>query len=1115
MNLKSKKKEPWFDAKHKKFIAVYIALALVLVINQVVFSYLLKGREQARAFSSSLATLLAHDLGNSTVVPGDTNVLIADFWSVDPLLNQNVTCSWSLGNPCTPMVDADGIATDGAGTDDDNISYFFQLEPSGDLAHALFTAGDNVCADDLSNPTCVYVDDDGNCDVSDGTITYILGSGCGGVDNSVAGALPVSNTEWNLPVWVHSETVNANGDYDYGNGSAATETIWILNQAMDTILHGGFKWSADSMAKGIYQGDVAGTWHDLGTPGGEGYLDTSGHGYYNDALADQEVVIDDDGDGYYTVLPDDLMDADGSATAGIGTDDDALSPGAPLTPLAVSDNVCINTIGSGTFINQVIIYVDGNGNCTPGDGGTDTIIRDDVGAGLLNTGAFPYTYFNASRFLVYADLDSDGHWTWGNGAAATESLWLENDYYGGWISTQHNILIEADGTGSLGHGVDDDGLVRHSGIIPLAATDNVCLGFTPTGDIEHIEDIYIDGNNNCIPGDGGVDTILQDNSADGLNVASVLGGTWANMAGTLMYHDAGAGYTAGNSSATTTSLWTAFWLDGTVHPATYTAAADTDVYTKGGLSWADEPLISLKTGVGPTGQPIIYADADYDGVLSSDDAILEDNGNVQTGPAGVPNGVIDRWGDALNRATFEETGTALPSDVSSLKLYVDAWWAGMNGYCDTPGAPGSDDLYVGDLTYDPGSNQWSTPSNLNVVPYLLFFRICVRADISSHARLGATMESSIPELYDANANGLYDTGDKGAFYWSTNDGPTGGSIIVPYAITTIFPTGAPTYSPGPQDVTPPGPVSEVNIKADSTGKVTITWQDPSDEDLAKIVIDEVVDGQSGANEVNAGVQTLVLENRKIAKTYTYKLRTEDTSGNLSPALVFLIMIPAQGETEVSQPSGILPNPFLLGAGEALPPNIYVGDLVKSSSSAAVYYIGQDNRKHNFPSELVFKTWYENFSQVKMISAVDLDKIVAGKEVYIREGTYLVKKSNELKVYAIEPGDTLRWIENETIAKQLFGSRWTDRVIDISDAMFNQYTVGNSISSNAHPTASLISYSGGIKIYYIENGQKREVSTGIFTQSRFQTRFVAKGIASTLIYPDGLVMTAKTGVGYFQ
>jgi hypothetical protein len=258
-----------------------------------------------------------------------------------------------------------------------------------------------------------------------------------------------------------------------------------------------------------------------------------------------------------------------------------------------------------------------------------------------------------------------------------------------------------------------------------------------------------------------------------------------------------------------------------------------------------------------------------------------------------------------------------------------------------------------------------------------------------------------------------------------------------------------------------------------------------------------------------------LENRQVGSTYTYKFRTEDTNGNLSQALVFLIMIPAQGETEVSQPSEILPNPFLLGAGEALPPNIYVGDLVKSSSSAAVYYIGQDNRKHNFPSELVFKTWYENFSQVKMISAVDLDKIVAGKEVYIREGTYLVKKSNELKVYAIEPGDTLRWIENETIAKQLFGSRWTDRVIDISDAMFNQYTVGNSISSNAHPTASLISYSGGIKIYYIENGQKREVSTGIFTQSRFQTRFVAKGIASTLIYPDGLVMTAKTGVGYFQ
>ena len=1108
MNLKPKNKEPWFDDKHKKFIAVYIALALVLVINQVVFSYLLKGRENAKAFSVALGTLLAHDLGDSTVAPGDTDVLVADFFAVDPWLNQNVTCSWSLGNPCTPMVDADGTATDGAGTDDDDISYFFQLESSGDLAHTLFATADNVCADDLSNPTCVYVDDDGNCDVSDGTITYILGSGCGGVDNSVAVTIP------NFPMWVHSESVNANGSYDYGNGSADTETIWILNQEQDTVLRSGFKWGLDSRAKGIYQGDVAGTWHDLGTPGGEGYIDVSGHGYYND-FGDQEVIVDDDGDGYYEVLPDDLMDADGSATVGTGTDDDALNPGTPLTPLAVNDNVCINTIGSATFITQVIIYVDGNANCTPGDGGSDTIIRDDVGAGLLNTGAFPYTYFNATRFLVYADLDSDGQWTWGNGAGVTESLWVENDYYGGWFSTQHNILIEADGTGSLGHGADDDGLVKHSGITPLAASDNVCLAFTPTGDIEHIEDIYIDGNNNCIPADGGVDTILQDNSADGLNAASILDGTWANMAGTLMYHVGPAAYAWGNSSATTESLWTAFWLDGTVHPATYTAAADTDVYSRGGIGWAEEPLVSLKTGVGPTGQPLIYADADYDGVLSSDDAILEDIGNVQTGPAGRPNGVIDRWGDAFNRATFEETGTALPSDVSSLKLYLDAWWAGMNGYCDVPGAPGSDDLYAGDLTYDPASDQWRTPSDLAVVPYWFFFRICVRADISPRARIGATIRSSIPELYDANANGIYDAGDKGAFYWSTNDGPTGGSIIVPYAITTIFPTGAPTYSAGPQDLTLPGPVSEVNIKADSTGKVTITWKDPADADLSGIAIDEVIGGKTNTNKANKGIQLLVLENRQVGSTYTYKFRTEDTNGNLSQALVFLIMIPAQGETEVSQPSEILPNPFLLGAGEALPPNINVSDLVKSSSSAAVYYIGQDNKKHDFPNELIYKTWYDSFSPVKIISAADLDKIVAGKEVYIREGTYLVKRANESKVYAIEPGGTLRWIETEIIAMSLYGSKWTDRVVDISSDMFNQYTVGSPVASNVHPTASLISYSGGIKIYYIENGQKREVSTGIFTQSRFQTRFVAKGIASTLIYPDGLVMTAEPGVSFFD
>ncbi|MCX6742661.1 MAG: hypothetical protein NT116_00305, partial [Candidatus Parcubacteria bacterium] len=337
-----------------------------------------------------------------------------------------------------------------------------------------------------------------------------------------------------------------------------------------------------------------------------------------------------------------------------------------------------------------------------------------------------------------------------------------------------------------------------------------------------------------------------------------------------------------------------------------------------------------------------------------------------------------------------------------------------------------------------------------------------------------------------------------------------GNVDLPYTYTI---TALPNYASRPQDYNSPALVTDVRIVADFTGKVTLTWKDPVDADLAKIVIDEVVAGQSSTNLVNAGVQTLILDNRIVGATYTYKIRSQDTNGNLSPASVFNVTIPASGDVVLTQPAEILPTPIIPGG--ILPQNVSVGNLVKSSTSPAVYYIGSDNKKHNFPNELVYKTWYESFTGIKTISAVDLDSIVSGQDVYVREGTYLVKKAADSKCYAIESDGVLRWIENESIAKMLYGTKWTDRIIDLSAAMFNQYTLGSSISSNVHPTGSLISYSGSAKIYYIDNGQKREVSTSVFSQSRYQSRFVVKSISSAISYTVGSIMTAKTDVGYLQ
>jgi len=280
-------------------------------------------------------------------------------------------------------------------------------------------------------------------------------------------------------------------------------------------------------------------------------------------------------------------------------------------------------------------------------------------------------------------------------------------------------------------------------------------------------------------------------------------------------------------------------------------------------------------------------------------------------------------------------------------------------------------------------------------------------------------------------------------------------------------------------------------------------------DLYLIQITETDNGNITTQLVAKGMQKLVLGGREINKTYKYSIKAKDNAGNLSADKVISITIPSQGEKIVKLEEKPLP------IEEVLPPDVNPGDLIKGSASSAVYYVGQDKKKHRFANEFVYYSYYSEFSGLKVFSDNSLAQIPMGKDVIMRAGTYLMKQASSAEVYAVEPNGVLLRIENEQVAKKLYGNKWTDRVIDLPQDVFQQYQLGNPISSAVHPTGSLITYSGSSKIYYIDNGSKREVSVGVFTQSRFQDRFVAKSIDPNISYPTGEVMTAMTDVGYFQ
>jgi photosystem II stability/assembly factor-like uncharacterized protein len=111
---------------------------------------------------------------------------------------------------------------------------------------------------------------------------------------------------------------------------------------------------------------------------------------------------------------------------------------------------------------------------------------------------------------------------------------------------------------------------------------------------------------------------------------------------------------------------------------------------------------------------------------------------------------------------------------------------------------------------------------------------------------------------------------------------------------------------------------------------------------------------------------------------------------------------------------------------------------------AVYFYGSDGKRHAFPNDKVFFTWYENFNFVKEVSQTFLSSLSLGKNVTYHPGTKMVKFQSVTTVYAVSKTGMLRAIGSEQAAKDLYGMDWNKQIDDISDAFFGNYTFGTKI-----------------------------------------------------------------------
>lgn len=148
------------------------------------------------------------------------------------------------------------------------------------------------------------------------------------------------------------------------------------------------------------------------------------------------------------------------------------------------------------------------------------------------------------------------------------------------------------------------------------------------------------------------------------------------------------------------------------------------------------------------------------------------------------------------------------------------------------------------------------------------------------------------------------------------------------------------------------------------------------------------------------------------------------------------------------------------AGSAPPPappvaGVGPGNIIKASNLPAVYYIGSDNRRHLFPNERVYASWFPTFFGLKTVSPATLSSIAQGANVRVKPGNNLVQfvatradgrgfAVTDSRVYALERGGTLRWIRSPGVAVALYGTMWERQIVPVPETEFSQYRVGVDI-----------------------------------------------------------------------
>ena len=157
-----------------------------------------------------------------------------------------------------------------------------------------------------------------------------------------------------------------------------------------------------------------------------------------------------------------------------------------------------------------------------------------------------------------------------------------------------------------------------------------------------------------------------------------------------------------------------------------------------------------------------------------------------------------------------------------------------------------------------------------------------------------------------------------------------------------------------------------------------------------------------------------------------------------------------------------------------------GSVVKKADTSALYLVGQDKTLHVFMHQNIYNSWFNDFTPVEVIADHCFGEVEIGNPVSYRPGAVMVKNTISPSVYIVLPDYRLKKVANETVARELFGSDWNTRIVDVPDFFFSYHSVDSESLTEGTPQEGMfIRDPQTQKVYFVHDGEASELTATEF------------------------------------